>query len=194
MAEETKGEGAGDVSGDTEVQVVQPEPKRPRLTLGAPVDLSAFATTASRIAAFKRQRLRKDAACWLKGKFSAYSGKGSAAFQHLVVCETCFEGGDESKCEINYGSSRSTGKVTSHLQKYHKDLWDGIQVDNHGLGTIGKFYKPAAVGVGEIARYIVSCYQPLSTVANAHFRDMIHAFKPNAILPDVKGLRVELER
>ena len=95
----------------------------------------------------------------------------------LGVCDV-----EECGAEINYGKKHSTSKLTQHLEHRHKDLWKTLQEPVIGVKSksICSFLASSSdlSFPDALLRWIVSTYQPLSTVEHPAFRALCVSLNP----------------
>ena len=96
----------------------------------------------------------------------------------LPECKLCNEG-------VNYGSSKSTSKLTNHLLFRHRSTYDEYMaksaVTKRNLsGTLDNFVVYGGNFMKEYIRWVVMTYQPVSTCDNAQFRRMCATLSPKS--------------
>jgi hypothetical protein len=126
-------------------------------------------------------------------------------FQHFVICEQCASSpATIQHCEIDYGASKSTSNIKSHVQVYHKPDYDAFllkktheikkQAVTAGSGSshsIASFFPVAMSNVSMsqkenevklLIKLIVCNHLPLAIVDSAMFRDYAKCLSSKASL------------
>jgi hypothetical protein len=100
-------------------------------------------------------------------------------FTETIPNPTC----DICKAVINYGKSKSTSALISHIQHNHRSVYDeNLQTDaekkRKACGSVEQFVVYGGNFMKEYIRWIVETFQPISTCDNVFFRRMCSALSP----------------
>ncbi|CAM9576394.1 unnamed protein product [Phaeothamnion confervicola] len=140
---------------------------------------------------------------WSKYRYGKLKG--------TVICETVLPtGGSLDKAQVNYGSSKSTGKQgEGALQNASKDIYEegqklvlgGAAEEQDGeqqaasrrhktehVDIRASFEVIAPPWIEELCRFVVMQYQPLSIVSSPEFNTMVRALNKRAVMPSSKML------
>jgi hypothetical protein len=162
------------------------------------VDLSKFDESSNdhtKWQVFKPNMAKKFHWAW---KYFGQYAQRHHCMQFHVCCNICYEVEmnkqvGEIKCEnweVGYTKDRSTSKLENHMSSYHEAIYKE-EIDKIALKTIndksdeGKtVYPPNSVGnhfstskslnfYETQLKWMLMTYQPLSTVEDPHYRDML---------------------
>jgi hypothetical protein len=143
--------------------------------------------------------------------FSKYT-LNKKEFQHFVICEQCASSPATIRhCEIDYGASKSTSNVKSHVQVYHKVEYDAFLLERKietkkqssasATASIANFFPVAVsslsasqkeIEVKLLLMLIVRNHLPLSIVESPMFRDYAKCLSAKASLFTRKQIGDEL--
>jgi hypothetical protein len=129
-------------------------------------------------------------------------------FQHLVICDKCASSTAIAvHCEIDYGLSKSTSNIMSHVQTHHKSEYDTFLLNKTKpvlpatAKGIKQFYEVSSSltsvcqksnEVTQLLKLIVCNHWPLSTVESPMFRDYVKCLSPKASLFSRRQIADEL--
>ncbi|CAM9385032.1 unnamed protein product [Phaeothamnion confervicola] len=175
-----------------------------------PPPLLAFLTSTQRIQQWKRTRHTSTSLWWMLGR--GWSKYRNGKLKGTIICENCVADGMLDKAEVNYGSSKSTGKVKQHYKTHHSDIYEegqklvlrGAAEDDKGQdgeqqATLKRqktehadirasFEVTAPPWIEELCRFVVMQYQPLSIVSSPEFKTMVSVLEKRAAMPSSKML------
>ena len=146
----------------------------------------------------------------LPAGFSKYH-QTKASHANIIICETCVSSPSTSHCEIDYGASKSTSNIKSHVSTHHKQEYDAFLLQKiqrskqsttvAGIASISTFFAATAspalanqreIEVNSIIKLIVCKHLPLSIVEADEFRDYAKCLNPKARVFSRKQIGEEL--
>lgn len=149
---------------------------------------------------WKRDKLFLKSLIW-KSLPLGFSKYRASSHDHIVICEKCASSpATMLNCEIDYGTSKSTSNVKSHVQVHHKSEYDVFLVQkaaaapsssSTGTKSITSFFLSSESTVSlsqkenevkHLLKVIVRNHLPLAIVESGVFRDYAKCLSGKASL------------